>query len=190
MITVPEAVTVVLASRSPRRRDLLASIGLEFEVRPADVDETPRPVEDPADYVRRLSLDKSGAVRADVVIAADTTVDVDGRILGKPDDDDDVRRMLRTLSGRTHRVRTGVTVVGPSASVTEVVTTQVTFVELRAEAIDWYVRCGEGRDKAGAYGIQGAAAAFVAAVDGSVSNVVGLPLAETVAMLRTVLGAD
>lgn len=194
MIRIPEGRRLVLASGSPRRRELLADAGLEFEVRPADVDETPLAGEPPTAYVRRLSLDKAAAVTraGDVVIAADTTVEVEGRILEKPLDADDARRMLRLLSGRTHRAHTGVTVATPRSTETAVVTTAVTFVVLTTEMIEWYVATGEADDKAGAYGIQGAAAGFVERIDGSATNVIGLPLAETLELVRRVVadGAD
>ncbi|WP_040495191.1 Maf family protein [Ilumatobacter nonamiensis] len=178
---------MVLASGSPRRRELLAGAGWEFEVRPADIDETPRRAEAPIDYVRRLSIEKAAAVAqpGETVIAADTTVEVDGTILEKPVDDDDARRMLELLSGRSHHAHTGVTVVFGDDSQTIVVSTSVTFVDLTDDMIEWYLATGEADDKAGAYGIQGAAAGFVERIDGSVTNVIGLPLAETVAMLRS-----
>lgn len=186
VIEIPGGLSLVLASASPRRRALLAGAGLEFEVRPADIDETPHRAESPAAYVRRLSIEKSAAVRraGELVVAADTTVEIDGTILEKPVDDSDAARMLRSLSGRSHHAHTGVTVSGPDAVETTVVTTSVTFVDLTDEMIGWYVGTGEASDKAGAYGIQGAAAAFVQRIDGSVTNVIGLPLAETLQMLR------
>ena len=160
---------------------------------PADIDESQRVGEPPWDYVARLSREKAVTIArrfddAVIVVAADTTVDIDGVILEKPLDDDDARRMLGLLSGRTHLVHTGVTVLGPprdgeDRSRTIVVETAVTFVELSDRAIDWYLSTGEHRGKAGAYGIQGAAGAFVERIDGSVSNVIGLPLAETLALL-------
>jgi septum formation protein len=183
----------VLASASPRRQELLRGIGLEFTVVPADVDESQHPDEKPVDYVERIAHDKAmavvaklgmGATGSIVVLAADTTVDVDGEILAKPDDDEDARRMLRILSGRTHQVHTAVVAWRISGLQTATVTTDVTFVELEAATIDWYLATGEHRDKAGAYGMQGAAGALVARVDGSPTNVIGLPLAETVSMLR------
>lgn len=186
MVEIPNGRRLVLASASPRRRALLAGAGFEFEVRPADIDETPLAGESPAAYVRRLSVEKSAAVlRPDeLVIAADTTVELDGAILEKPVDDDDAARMLRLLSGRSHHAHTGVTVVGPDALETTVVSTVVTFVDLTDHMVRWYLATGEANDKAGAYGIQGAAAAFVERIDGSVTNVIGLPLAETVQMVR------
>ncbi len=186
---------LVLASGSPRRRELLTTAGLHFAVRPADIDETPLPDEGPTNYVRRLSIEKAAASMnsplassTELVLAADTTVEAKGEILEKPLDEDDAYRMLRMLSGRSHLVHTGVTVSAPVTgarrSSTIVVTTKVTFADLDDESIDWYLKTGEAMDKAGAYGIQGAAAAFVERIDGSVTNVIGLPLAETLALLR------
>jgi septum formation protein len=125
-----------------------------------------------------------GATGDVVVLAADTTVDVDGEVLAKPENDDDARRMLRLLSGRTHQVHTAVVAWRVSGMQTVTTTTDVTFVDLDEATIDWYVATGEHRDKAGAYGIQGAAGALVERVDGSPTNVIGLPLAETAAMLQ------
>ena len=167
-------------------------MGLVFEVMPADIDESTCPGEVPSEYVARLSHEKAEAIanRLDgraVIVAADTTVDVDGQILEKPVDDDDARRILRLLSGRIHLVHTGVTVSSSEldllASTTQVVETGVQFVELTEHAIDWYLSTGEHLGKAGAYGIQGAAGAFVERIDGSVTNVIGLPLAETIVLL-------
>ena len=189
------AAPFVLASGSPRRRELLAGAGLRFVVRPAGIDETPLPGEAPANYVRRLSIEKTDASMApplanpaEIVLAADTTVDVTGEIFEKPLDTNDAYRMLRMLSGRSHLVHTGVTVSVPIAgacrSSTIVVTTEVTFADLEDAAIDWYLTTGEAMDKAGAYGIEGAAGAFVEKIKGSVTNVIGLPLAETLTLLR------
>jgi septum formation protein len=197
---IPASVTarLVLASGSPRRAALLRSIGLAPEVRPAEVDETPRRDEAPERYVRRLSTAKAGAVARDgeIVLAADTTVEIHGEILGKPTDEHDLRRMLTLLSGATHRVHTGVTVLGRrdrghrgdgDVELTRVITSSVTFVELDDPLVDWYVARGESADKAGGYALQGAGAALVRTVEGSVTNVIGLPLAETLAMLRRVV---
>ncbi len=196
MIELPDGLRLVLASASPRRSELLRSVGLEFDVVPADIDESTHPGEAPAAYVARLSAEKARAVAdrldtAAIVVAADTTVDVDGQILEKPVDDADACRMLRLLSGRTHLVHTGVTTLSfgvgsgktglPS---TVVVETAVQFVELTDSAIEWYLATGEHAGKAGAYGIQAAAGAFVERIDGSVTNVIGLPLAETLALIR------
>ena len=202
VIEFPAGARLVLASASPRRSELLRSVGLEFDIVPADIDESTRPDEVPADYVARLSAEKARVVAERVgagcvVVAADTTVDVDGRILEKPIDDVDARRMLRLLSGRTHLVHTGVTTLsfgvgsGKTGSpVTVVVETAVRFVELTDQAIDWYVSTGEHAGKAGAYGIQGAAGAFVERIEGSVTNVIGLPLAETLELLAATVGAN
>lgn len=183
---------VILASASPRRRDLLEQMGIDPVVVPADIDESVGDGEDPVAYVCRLSAEKAMAIRvdpADLVIAADTTVDLDGRILGKPADAAEARAMLRSLSARTHRVHTGVTVRLGERSATDVTTTLVTFAPVTDHALEWYVGTGEPFDKAGAYAIQGQAAVFVAAVKGSVSNVVGLPLTTVVTLARS-LGVD
>jgi septum formation protein len=183
---------LVLASGSPRRRELLALLGLPFDVVPPDVDESVRHGEAPARLVRRLALDKAQAVGAIdgqdvadvIVLAADTIVELAGEILGKPADTDDARRMLRALSGQTHRVHTGVAVRRDGETACEVVTTSVTMATMLDAAIEWYLATGEPADKAGAYAIQGAGGAFVAAIEGSVSNVVGLPLTTVVELLR------
>jgi septum formation protein len=187
--TVP--VALVLASSSPRRQQLLRGLGLELTVEPADIDETELPGEPPIGYVTRVAGEKVATVAERlnspsgvVVLGADTTVEVDGRILAKPVDDDDARRMLGLLSGRTHQVHTAVVAWAGGQSNTVAVTTGVTFTELDAGLIEWYIARGEHRDKAGAYAMQGAAAALVASIDGSPSNVIGLPLSETVALLR------
>lgn len=187
------AVALVLASSSPRRHELLRRLALDFTVVAADVDERERAGEPPAEYVARVAHDKALAVvakldlasTADVaVLAADTTVDIDGEILAKPVDDDDARCMLRRMSGRTHQVHTAVVGWRMSAVRTVTVTTDVTFAHLGDAGIEWYLSLGEHRDKAGAYGMQGAGGALVQRIDGSPSNVIGLPLAETVAVLR------
>jgi len=178
---------LVLASQSPRRRELLAQLGLFPEVRPALTDETPRPGEAPRDYVLRVAREKARAVGGEVVLAADTAVVLGGEILGKPRDAEDARRMLRALSGTRHEVLTAVCVRRAEGALgielDAVVATAVRFLPLGPREIDWYVATGEPLDKAGAYALQGAGGAFVAAVEGSVSNVVGLPLAETAALL-------
>jgi septum formation protein len=176
---------VVLGSASPRRRDLLAQLGLGFDVVAPDVDETPIGREDPVAYVRRLALAKSAAIpagAATLVITADTTVDLGGDILGKPVDAAEAAAMLRRLSARTHRVHTGVAVRLGERTVADVVTSLVTFVPLTSATVEWYVRTGEPLDKAGGYAIQGAGAVLVQRVRGSVSNVVGLPLHSVVRM--------
>ena len=171
----------------------MRGLGLEFTIVPADVDESLQPDEKAVEYVERVARDKAmavvgklgmGAAGDVIVLAADTTVDVEGEVLAKPDDDDDGRRMLRLLAGRTHQVHTAVVAWRISGLRTTTVTTDVTFIELHEPTIDWYIATGEHRDKAGAYGIQGAAGAFVERIDGSPTNVIGLPLAETVGLLR------
>ena len=170
---------VILASASPRRLDLLSQIGVRFEVRVPDIDESPIDGEEPIAYVRRLAIAKADAVAAapdELVIAADTTVDLESIIMGKPSDDRDARSMLRRLSGNTHRVHTGVALRLADREVADVCTTLVTFAALDEATIDWYVATGEPLGKAGSYALQGAGAALVSGVDGSVSNVIGLPL--------------
>jgi septum formation protein len=178
---------LVLASQSPRRRELLAQLGLALDVRPSDADEAVHPGEPPRDYVLRVAREKARAVPGDLVLAADTAVVLGDEVLGKPAGDDDARRMLRALSGTEHEVLTAVVVRrgAPPLELEELVSTRVRFARLSEAQIAWYVGTGEPRDKAGAYAIQGAGGAFVLSVAGSVSNVVGLPLAETAALLRT-----
>lgn len=188
---------LILASASPRRAELLAAAGIPFEVRPADVDESVLPGE-PADaYVRRVAREKAlaagaGAPRAPI-LGADTVVVADGEILGKPRDAEDARRMLRGLSGISHRVLTGVCLVpagsaegGDARAEVRVAATTVEFAALTDEEIAWYVSTGEPMDKAGAYAIQGFASRFVTRIDGSYSNVVGLPVALVYGMCRRV----
>ena len=178
---------MVLASSSPRRLDLLRSIGVDPEVRPADIDETPLEGEEPAAYVSRLARGKAAAVAGpgEVVVAADTTVVIDGRIIGKPADRPAALESLRTLSGRTHTVFTGVAVLSPAGLLGVTVTSEVTFVKISPEFLDWYTGTDEPYDKAGGYGLQGAGAMLVAGVHGSVSNVLGLPLAELDELMQT-----
>ncbi|MEP7113789.1 MAG: Maf family protein [Ilumatobacteraceae bacterium] len=183
---------VVLASASPRRHELLTKIGVQFEVRVPDIDESPHDDESPIEYVRRLATAKVAAVEAtdgELVIGADTTVDVESQILGKPGDDRDAGAMLRRLSGRSHRVHTGVAVSFGGRELVDVCTTMVTFVTLDDPAIQWYVSTGEPMGKAGAYALQGAGAVLVSGVDGSVSNVIGLPLHVLVELAASV-GVD
>jgi septum formation protein len=184
---------VVLASASPRRREHHARLGLAFEVAPADVDETPRAGEAPDDYVARVAADKAavavGRHPAVRIVAADTTVAVDGDILGKPEDDADARRMLERLGGRRHQVLTGTQVIDPAGRVSaRVVETGVVFRALGAGAIDRYVASREWDGKAGAYGAQGLAAAFITEIHGSFTSVIGLPLAEIAIDLEPLLG--
>ncbi|MEY2523875.1 MAG: nucleoside triphosphate pyrophosphatase [Ilumatobacteraceae bacterium] len=178
---------VILASASPRRHELLSQIGVRFEVRVPDIDESPIEGEDPFAYVRRLAIGKATAISAapgELVIAADTTVDLDSVIMGKPIDNHDATSMLRRLSGQTHRVHTGVAVRLGARELVDVCTTSVTFVSLDEATIDWYISTGEPLGKAGSYALQGAGAALVSGVDGSVSNVIGLPLHLVVDLAR------
>ena len=177
-----------LASRSPRRTALLETLGVAFAVLDVEVDETPRVGELPADYVLRLARAKAQAGLAAVsspapVLAADTTVVLNGEILGKPANIPDARRMLGRLSGVWHEVLTGVALAHVSLE-TVLVSTRVQFRALSDAEIDCYVATGEPADKAGAYGIQGLGGALVARLEGSYPNVVGLPLAETLGLLR------
>ena len=181
----------VLASASPRRAELLRAAGFAFDTCVVDVDERPRAGEPPRDYVRRLAMEKSAAAmahlatRADVIVlGADTAVVVDGDILGKPQDDADAARMLGRLSGRRHDVMTGLSLRTGTTERGRVEMTAVTFVELGDSEVAWYVASGEGRDKAGAYAIQGLASHFIPKIDGSYSNVVGLPIASVDELLK------
>jgi septum formation protein len=172
---------LVLASASPRRAELLTLAGFRFVVDPADVDETERPGEKPDDYVLRVARDKARTVAqrqaGRVVLAADTTVVADGRILAKPADEADAIRMLELLSGGVHDVWTGVVAVKDGHEAAETVLTRVHMRAMTPEEIRWYVATGEPMGKAGAYGIQGRAARFIDWIEGSWSNVVGLPVA-------------
>jgi septum formation protein len=178
----------ILASASPRRAELLTAAGIPFEVRPAHIDERVRPGEDAASYACRVAAEKARAVHANAagrpVLAADTVVVVDGQILGKPTHGDDARRMLGLLAGRTHEVLTAVVLIseGPAAFQTCTEVTTVEFAPLGKGEIDWYIASGEPADKAGAYAIQGLASRFITRIEGSYSNVVGLPVALVYAM--------
>lgn len=200
---------LILASASPRRRELLAQAGYAFEVRPAHINEDLRSGEDAIAYVVRLAREKAEAVFKEtgteglgieglgtkgpgtmtpnerVVLGADTTVEVDGEILAKPENADDAARMLRLLSGRTHRVITGVALITAQGAQVAAEVTGVKFVTLSDAEIAAYVATGEPMDKAGAYGIQGRAAKWIPRVQGCYFNVVGLPLALVSSMLET-----
>lgn len=181
---------IVLASASLRRRDLLDQLGVQFEIRAPDIDESLLDGEGARAYVLRLAAAKAAAITTDadvLVIAADTTVELDGRIFGKPADATEAATMLSALSARTHRVHTGVAMRVGERLVTDVATTMVTMTPIGKDAIRWYVATGEPFDKAGGYAVQGAAGVFVQRISGSVSNVVGLPL-HTVARLAGQLG--
>lgn len=178
---------LILASRSPRRAELLASAGFDFTVRSADVDETPREGELPQDYVIRVAEEKALAVQAgddEIVLAADTTVALSSTIMGKPADREDAARMLTELSGRRHDVITGICIRRGQSIVRDCASTAVWFAPMGPEEIEQYVSSGEPMDKAGAYGIQGLAAKFIERIEGSYSNVVGLPVALVYQRLR------
>ena len=185
-MALTNARAVVLASASPRRAELLRAAGVEFIIRPAQVDESVQDGEGARDYVLRLAIEKAQAVpriNTDVVLAADTTVVLDDEVLGKPADEADAVRMLRRLAGRSHEVLTGVCVAVHDGLDARVATTAVQFATMSDDEIAWYVASGEPMDKAGAYGIQGRASRFVTGIRGSYSNVVGLPVALVYEML-------
>lgn len=178
---------LILASQSPRRRELLGKTGLDFVVQAADIDETMDPAVSPYDEVARLSREKAQAVpreKGDIVIAADTIVVCDGQRLGKPRDEGEAVRMLTMLSGRDHQVMTGLTVLGDEKTVTCTEVTDIHFRALAPEEIRAYVATGEPMDKAGAYGIQGGAALFVSHLNGDYYNVMGLPVCRLTTTLR------
>jgi len=204
---------LILASASPRRAELLRAAGYQFQIVPAHVDESREPGEGPARHVRRLAAAKSAAAQRSavsgsdldslhpdpaanpdarnqdltpIILGADTVVVVDGRMLGKPIDDVDAARMLRLLSAKHHQVLTGVSVRLGAHELGRVETTTVHFSSLTDDEIAWYVASGEGRDKAGAYAIQGLASRFIPRIDGSYSNVVGLPIACVRDLLREI----
>ena len=171
---------LILASRSPRRQEILSRAGIPFLVRPAEVDEAPRPGEDAGACVRRLARAKAQAVHADpgdIVLGADTVVVVDAAILGKPVDAADAAGMLALLSGREHIVMTGICLRTGSRFIDDLEATRVRFVPLSPRAIEEYVSSGEPMDKAGAYAIQGLASKFIDRIEGCYFNVVGLPVA-------------
>jgi len=184
---------LVLASASPRRAALLREAGWAFEVAPVDLDETLRPGETAQAYVERLAQAKAAAAASKdpeaVVLGADTTVVVQGQVLGKPLDSSDAARMLRLLSGRTHDVLTGICLRKGLRSLVHVESSRVRIAALSDAEIEWYIGTGEPFDKAGGYAVQGLASRFIEAVDGSYSNVVGLPVASVNSLLKQ-LGCD
>lgn len=187
--TVMSSRQLVLASRSPRRIELLRRIGRNPIVDPADIDETMHAGESPIAYVARLSREKARVVLARhpgaVVLGADTCVELDGVVHGQPADRDEARRTLRVLSGRTHNVHTGVTVADADRHETFVDTARVTFQPLSDQVLDWYLDTGEPFGKAGAYAVQGHGGVLVTRVQGLMSSVVGLPLGPVAALLAT-----
>jgi septum formation protein len=191
---------LVLASASPRRRELLTQAGFSFEVHPANIPEELNPGEDPIAYVSRLAREKAQAVFAQLsaslesranltVLGADTTVTLDDHILGKPEDAADAVRMLRLLSGRTHRVITGIAVVTATSAQVAAEVTTVTFLPLSDAEIAAYIATGEPMDKAGAYAIQGLAARWIPRIEGCYFNVVGLPISLVSTLLASTTAA-
>ena len=178
---------LILASGSPRRKELLATAGFDFEVRPVSIDETPLPGEKPADYVERLAEAKARAAwrEGEITLGADTTVAVDGEILGKPVDTADAAAMLTKLAGRTHEVLTGICLFNGTVARPGVDLTHVSFLPMTEAEIAAYVASGEPMDKAGAYGIQGLASKFIYRVKGCYFNVVGLPVSRIYGFLRS-----
>jgi len=182
---------LVLASASPRRSEILRQAGIPFLVRPAQVDEMALPGENPVDYVRRLARDKALAIPAgadEIVLGADTTVVADGEMFAKPEDEADAAHMLARLSGRQHRVLTGIYLKSVTGAVEDVAETSVWFAQLSDQEIADYVASGEPMDKAGAYAIQGLASKFIERIEGCYFNVMGLPVALVYRRLREIGG--
>lgn len=178
---------IILASQSPRRKELLQQVGLTFDICIADIDESQLPDETSEAYVKRVAMLKAQTVALQqpgaIIIAADTIVSIDGQTLTKPKDVDDAYRMWSLLSGRQHQVKTTVVLQSDSKCLVETVTTTVYFKTLTVDEMQHYWVSGEAHDKAGGYAIQGRAAAWVSRIEGSYSNVVGLPLYETLNLL-------
>ena len=181
---------LILGSASPRRLELLAQIGIvPAEIRPADIDETPRKGEGARDYVRRMAVEKAAAVplsAGEAVLCADTSVTVGRRILGKPEDESEAAEFMRLMSGRRHRVLTAVSLRDETRLRVRLVETTVRMRVIDPPALARYLASGDWRGKAGGYAIQGPAAAFIPWIQGSYSAIVGLPLAETAAMLAAI----
>ena len=188
---------LILASASPRRAELLRAAGYVFDIHAVEIDESSKAGESPVEYVERLAQEKaaralqefSGPAQAGhyiprLILGADTAVVIGSEILGKPHDVEDAARMLRLLSGRTHQVMTGVCLVNAERSLSHVEISDVTFAPLPEDQIVWYVSSGEGRDKAGGYAIQGLASRFIPRIEGSYSNVVGLPIASVADLIH------
>jgi septum formation protein len=187
--------SILLASASPRRSELLRQVGIDHEICPVDVDESVRPGEAPSAYVLRLAEAKAAALwqrlaaaERRLVLAADTTVALEGEIFGKPADLAEARAMLGRLSGRTHEVHTAVAVLHAGGAAARVSSSSVSLRTLTPAEIDWYWRTGEPADKAGGYAVQGRAAAFIRHIAGSYSGIMGLPLYETWELLAPLLG--
>ena len=186
---------VILASASPRRRELIENLKIDFEAKTADCVEEVIPGEHPGDTVMRLSATKARWIaeresEPSIVIGADTVVAIDDKILGKPADESEAAEMLRALSGRTHTVYTGITVIGSGKTVSEYVATDVTFYKLSERQIENYIATGEPMDKAGAYGIQKYGSLLVEGIHGDYFNVVGLPVSRLSRILSENFGAD
>jgi septum formation protein len=182
---------LVLASKSPRRQQILSDAGIPFVVRSADVAEQRLADESAVDYVRRLAADKAGAVPllpGEVILGADTVVVMDGQVLEKPRDAADAARMLRLLSGREHEVITGICLRAESGTIVDSCTTRVRFVSLSPDELEAYAASGEPMDKAGAYAIQGLASKFIDRIEGCYFNVVGLPVALVYRHLKEIRG--
>ena len=193
MLLKTQSPSIYLASRSPRRAELLQQMGVLFSVVPADIDEAPHAMERSDAYVKRLAIEKAQAGYALVlqkawfempVLAADTTVSIDGEILGKPQDDEDAYRMLSLMSGRWHEVHTGIAVAQSGHVAMEISSTMVLMDDLSDAVIRAYIATGEPKDKAGAYGIQGIAGSLIKRIEGSYSGVMGLPVYETAKLLK------
>jgi septum formation protein len=190
---VTENPTLILASGSPRRRELLDSLDVDYVIRPADVDESILARESPTEHVQRLATDKAAAIahQGELILGADTIVLIDDEILGKPADTSEARIMLRRLTGRVHQVLSGVALLDASSgrSAVGLARTEVRIAEISDKEIDWYVSTREPMDKAGAYAIQGLGALFVEHIEGNYTNVVGLPIPLTRSLFRD-LGFD
>jgi septum formation protein len=193
MLLKTQPPSIYLASRSPRRAELLQQMGVSFSVVPADIEETPHAIEQSDTYVKRLAIEKAQVVYALVlekawiempVLAADTTVSIDGEILGKPQDDEDAYRMLSLMSGRWHEVHTGIAVAQAGHLAMEISSSMVQMDDLSDAVIRAYIATGEPKDKAGAYGIQGIAGSLIKRIEGSYSGVMGLPVYETAKLLK------
>lgn len=185
---------IVLASRSPRRKDILESLNLSFVIDPPDIDESPLNNESPKDYVQRISTAKADLVaqrhdRQCIVIAADTTVELQGEIFGQPRDLDEARLMIQKLSGKTHKVHTAISVRCNKKIANAVDTASVTMREVSSELLEWYINTGESIGKAGAYAVQGHGAALVTNLAGEIDTVIGLPVGLLTSLLRD-LGID
>ena len=185
---------LVLASKSPRRIQLLSDMGLQFVIAPASIDESHYEARTPLELALRVATAKAQCIAADypdsIVLAADTVVDIDGISLGKPTTDREATRMLKTLSGRSHSVHTGFVLIGSNRTCSDVVSAKVWFRELRDIEIEYYVNSGEPFDKAGGYGIQGFAATMVERIEGDFYTVMGLPICRLSQMLHVEFGVD